>query len=68
MKKIKCKTCGNRFYPERKTRYTVFEPHGISATFSGGIKSYDAFDCPACGCQIVAGIRFCEDAPVTEDD
>lgn len=51
---IKCSVCGNEFEPLAVNRYTVKE---IAGLFSFQITLYDAFDCPECGCQCIAGTR-----------
>lgn len=57
---IKCKICGYEFIPVIDKHYITRDngEFGISTAFKrveGNI--YDAFDCPACGCQIVAQER-----------
>lgn len=58
--KITCPTCNFRFEPTPQERYTAVDPpeDGIYAFLTGGQKRYDAFDCPACGCQVRVGMRF----------
>lgn len=60
-RKIVCPTCRFKFYPTPETRYTAVEPteNGICTLLSSAPQTrYDAFDCPACGCQVRAGMRF----------
>ena len=57
---IKCKVCGCEFTPVIDKHYITRDngESGISTAFKhveGNL--YDTFDCPACGCQIVAQER-----------
>ena len=57
---IKCKVCGCEFTPVIDKHYITRDngESGISTAFKqveGNL--YDTFDCPACGCQIVAQQR-----------
>ena len=57
---LKCKICGCEFTPIIDKHYIARDnsESGLSTTFrkiEGNI--YDTFDCPACGCQIVAQER-----------
>lgn len=57
---IKCKICECEFTPVIDKHYIARDngESGISAAFKcieGN--TYDAFDCPACGCQIIAQER-----------
>ena len=54
---IKCKVCGCEFTPVIDKHYITRDngESGISTAFKhveGNL--YDTFDCPACGCQIIA--------------
>lgn len=53
IKKMKCRVCGCRFFPTKELKQIVGEKVNI---FSSNY--YDAYDCPACGCQVVAGKRM----------
>ena len=58
---MKCKICGTEF-PAIKERHYVVRDNGktgLSAAFSlnDEEKIYDSFDCPMCGCQVVAQDR-----------
>ena len=55
MTKIKCKVCNHKLKPEKENRYTAYTS---TAVLLGKKTYYDCFDCPECGCQIVAGERF----------
>lgn len=57
---IKCKVCGCEFVPVIDKHYVSQDngESGLSTVFrhvQGNL--YDTFDCPACGCQIVAQER-----------
>lgn len=63
-KKLTCKVCGEEFYPKEEDRYAVAENKvsgGLGSALNGtteGPELYDCFDCPFCGCQIVAKKRL----------
>lgn len=63
-KKYTCKVCGSDIIPNKKTRYVVKDrlvTGGINNALSGSYmepKEYDAFDCPVCGCQMIAKERL----------
>lgn len=60
-RKITCPICRFKFHPTPETRYTAVEPteEGICKLLSSVPQTrYDAFDCPACGCQMRVGMRF----------
>ena len=57
---IKCKVCGYEFTPAIDKHYITRDSgeFGVSTVFKhveGNL--YDTFDCPACGCQIIAQER-----------
>ena len=57
---IKCKVCGCEFTPVIDNHYLARDngESGISTAFKRvGGNAYDAFDCPACGCQVIAQER-----------
>lgn len=54
---IKCKICGCEFVPVIDKHYIAKDngEFGMSAVFKRTEDNiYDAFDCPSCGCQIIA--------------
>lgn len=51
---MKCNVCNHEFEPKKESRYVAIER---GAMFSPN-KYFDCFDCPVCGCQIVAQERF----------
>lgn len=58
---LKCKICGTEF-PAVKERHYVARDNGkIGLSSALGSKDeekiYDSFDCPMCGCQVVAQDR-----------
>lgn len=57
---MKCNVCGHEFAPKKENRYVSEER---TAGFFQVTKYYDCFDCPECGCQIVAQERL---APIPE--
>lgn len=57
---IKCKVCGYEFTPVIDKHYIARDngESGISAAIKHTEgNTYDAFDCPTCGCQIIAQER-----------
>lgn len=54
MKLLKCEVCDTEFEPRKENRYTA----NATGAFLGGNIEKDCFDCPVCGCQIVAGTRY----------
>lgn len=66
---IKCKVCGCEFTPVIDKHYIARDngESGLTTAFKhteGNL--YDAFDCPACGCQIIAQERKRNYVPYTE--
>lgn len=51
---LECKVCGNRFTPLKENKYIIKKHNVLTKT----VDFYDAFDCPFCGCQVVANIRY----------
>lgn len=57
---IKCNICGCEFTPIAEEHYTARDNGvtGIATVIRDGeVKLYDAFDCPVCGCQVIAQER-----------
>ena len=74
---MKCRICGYEFVPTIRQHYISRDNDqtGIAAAFSKAKKSiYDTFDCPECGCQIIAQERkrtfidVCFAEEVNDDD
>ena len=66
---IECGVCGTKFAARKENRYTARECKGALALFAE-IKIYDAYDCPACGCEIITQERMIkiDDAEEPEDE
>lgn len=56
---MKCKVCGTKFKPKKEDKYIVKVTKRTSMV-TADIETYDAFDCPKCGCQQLAGLRHLE--------
>lgn len=58
---IKCKICGNEFKPTILNHYVSKDVGkvGLIAALQSNDeeKIYDTFDCPSCGCQVIAQER-----------
>ena len=78
---LKCKICSFSFMPMIDGHYiatdggvgfTISHSSGVSASVSNDNHKhfYDAFDCPHCGCQVIAQERkaFCNFEEVDETD
>lgn len=61
MKGIKCEICGCEFEPMLEMHYVSRDEGktGVEAVFGSNyeVKLYDTFDCPECGCQVIAKTR-----------
>lgn len=59
--KIKCNICEHEFYPVIKKHYISRDAGktGVAAAFQSNPEEtlYDTFDCPECGCQVIAQER-----------
>ena len=62
---MKCNVCGHEFEPKKESRYLASK---TDWQLIGGeqTRDYECFDCPVCGCQIVAQERFREYAVLCE--
>lgn len=62
MRELTCKHCGESFRPTAITHYIARanSRKGVVAAFESNPEEqwYDAFDCPNCGAQIIAGDRM----------
>lgn len=59
---LKCKICGTEFPPVKESHYVGRENEivwGLAYLSNGKEESqaYDCFDCPMCGCQVIAQER-----------
>ena len=53
----KCEVCKRLFRLKKENLYNIYvAPVGLNCIVNGG-KTYEAFDCPYCGCQNIVGIR-----------
>lgn len=58
----KCKICGNQFRATKEKHY-IARDKGVVGGLNQAIngkgeeKLYDCFDCPECGCQVIAQER-----------
>ena len=57
MKKIKCKVCGKRFVAQNEKRYIAHQSVQGIMPLTFRKPKLECFDCPRCGCQVVANIR-----------
>ena len=54
---MKCKVCGKKFGLTADKRYEVVKrPTGLACLTVSPV-TYEAFDCPHCGCQNVVNVR-----------
>lgn len=69
---LECKVCGCKFNAVIERHYIVRDngKTGLTAAFSSIDEDglYDAFDCPACGCQIIAKERKRNYTPTEENE
>ena len=70
MKKIKCKVCNTRFFPQKEAMYLSAEKTApLSALVSSPPRMFECFDCPRCGCQTAVNIRMAPvDLPPSKED
>ena len=55
-KDYRCKICGKDFELEAKNKYIAIENKGLNGSISG-LKKFECFDCPKCGCQNIVNVR-----------
>lgn len=55
-KRLVCSVCGNEFQPYKYDRYTVKSTN--TQLFNVVDAFFDVFDCPRCGCQVIAKERI----------
>lgn len=58
MKKQKCKVCGKRFDIKKDAVYQVRPSVSFTEAFTKESSTYDAVDCPNCGCQHRLAVRW----------
>lgn len=54
---MKCKVCGKRFRPTKEKIYLAKGRTSLADVFKAPAPTMECFDCPKCGCQIMANIR-----------
>nr|DAL28802.1 MAG TPA_asm: RimK-related lysine biosynthesis protein, Probable-dependent amine/thiol ligase family Amino-group [Caudoviricetes sp.] len=54
---MKCKICGKEFELKKENKYLVTEKIAAFGALTELPKTFEAFDCPHCGCQNVMNIR-----------
>lgn len=59
---MKCKICNKRFELKKENKYLVREKYGL-CDLGKPMTTYEAFDCPYCGCQNVMHVRMPEVDP-----
>lgn len=53
-----CKVCKRRFVANKNDKYLVQEARSITDTIMMTVPvTYEAFDCPKCGCQNIVNVR-----------
>lgn len=64
---MECKICGTKFNAIIERHYIARDDGktGLTVSFEEGL--YDAFDCPMCGCQVIAKGRKRDYIPYTPD-
>lgn len=63
-KRLTCGVCGREFTPFASSRYTVkSKTHTL---LNAEVTYYDAFDCPRCGCQVIAQERIVDENDILE--
>ena len=55
---MKCCVCGMRFEPRKEAVYQVTESLSVAQVLTDAAKTFDAMDCPRCGCQQVLKVRM----------
>ena len=64
----RCKVCGKKLILHYSLRYEVTRtPVGFNCLTERAV-TYEAFDCPKCGCQNIVGIREVKNEPVSTSD
>lgn len=69
---LECKTCGTKFNAIIERHYIARDngKTGLAVAFSttAEVGLYDAFDCPMCGCQVIAKERKRDYTPFISAD
>lgn len=54
---MKCKICEKEFELKKENKYIVTEKIAAFGTLAKLPKTFEAFDCPYCGCQNIVNTR-----------
>lgn len=69
---LECKVCGTKFNAIVEKHYIARDNSktGLAVAFGSNSEEslYDAFDCPMCGCQVIAKERKRSYIPYTPDE
>lgn len=69
---LECKVCGTKFNAIVEKHYVARDngKTGLAVAFGSNSEEslYDAFDCPMCGCQVIAKERKRSYIPYTPDE
>lgn len=69
---LECKVCGCKFNAIVEKHYIARDngKTGLAVAFGSTNEEglYDAFDCPMCGCQVIAKERKCDFVPYVETE
>lgn len=72
MSQLECKVCGCKFNAIVERHYVARDNGKTGSSVAFGPTSeeslYDAFDCPMCGCQIIANARKRNYIPYTPSE
>ena len=52
-----CKVCKRRFVANKNDKYLVQKDRSIIDAITTAPVTYEAFDCPKCGCQNIVNVR-----------
>lgn len=55
-----CKVCKRRFVANKNDKYLVQKDRSIFDAIMTAPVTYEAFDCPKCGCQNIVNVRELE--------
>ena len=55
-----CKVCKRRFTASKDNKYLVQKARSITDAIMTAPTTYEAFDCPKCGCQNIVNVRESE--------
>ena len=57
-KKLKCGICGSSFEIKKENVYEAYDTVALLKALNETGKTYDAIDCPECGCQKILQVRL----------